>query len=461
MMKLEPLDHWIFQNINPFFSSKKNIIRIKSKLQPLDLPKLKLPSLGEEKMEKWFLHRLPCFQAPRSGLWFLLFSRKKAPTLLKLIWGAQPAVLLAWRRRNQRAIVETTKNKLSEALNPDLGKISVSSDTFHASYVSKSSCNPKGRTIALGNSRPKKSSSFRTTSIASAVEGASGNWSAHWRPHELGRKGQAIAHVVWLPYAHAYASLTPLHVWLTRGTFLTWPYAKLTRERSLISSSVRIGIAYASLFPLARNHTRPSWTFELCFCSNHIIFRHLLLPTFRKLYFSFRGHRCHTNPFRELSRRIFWNKCACPMLTSIGQFWHQGLSGWHCGLGLRGPYAHLTRPLRGFHLHLLEISSWNLDPFNGSFLILPLSDLTRETLRNILSNKKLTPAYADLSFPYAGTSLWQGSYITRSLGFLTLLTLTYKRRGHNLSHGGLIKHMMTLLRMDFVCFLKQQQTTST
>ena len=142
------------------------------------------------------------------------------------------------------------------------------------------------------------------------------------------------------------------------------------------------------------------WTVFLS--SNHIIFRHLPLPTFRNLYFSFRGHRCHTNPFRELSRRIFWNKCACPLLTSIGQFWHQGLSGWHCGLGLRGPYAHLTRPLRGFLLHLLEISSWNLDPFNGSFLILPLSDLTRETLRNILSNKKLTPAYADLSFPYAG-----------------------------------------------------------
>ena len=155
-------------------------------------------------------------------------------------------------------------------------------------------------------------------------------------------------------------------------------------------------------FPLAPNHTRPSWTFELCFCSNHIIFRHLLLPTFRKLYFSFRGHRCHTNPFRELSRPIFWNKCACPLLTSIGQFWHQGLCGWHCGLGLRGPYAHLTRPLRGFHLHWLEISSWNLAHINGSFLILPLSDLTRETLRNILSNKKLTPAYADLSFPYAG-----------------------------------------------------------
>ena len=210
---------------------------------------------------------------------------------------------------------------------------------------------------------------------------------------ELGRKGQAIAHVVWLPYAHAYASLTPLHVWLTRGTFLTWPYAKLTREHS---SSVRIGIAYASL-PLAPNHTRPSWTFELCFCFNHIIFRHLLLPTFCKLYFSFRGHRCHTNPFRELSRPLFWNKCACPLLTSIGQFWHQGLCGWHCGLGLRGPYAHLTRPLRGFHLHWLEISSWNLDPINGSFLILPLSDLTRETLRNILSNKKLTPTWVFLT----------------------------------------------------------------
>ena len=65
-------------------------------------------------------------------------------------------------------------------------------------------------------------------------------------------------------------------------------------------------------------------------------------------------------------------------------------------------YAGLTLTLRGFHLHRLEISSLNLDPINGSFLILPLSDLTRETLRNILSNKKLTPAYADLSFPYSG-----------------------------------------------------------
>ena len=132
-------------------------------------------------------------------------------------------------------------------------------------------------------------------------------------------------------------------------------------------------------------------SFIICFCQ-----------PFANCILAFAGIRVIQIPFRELSRRIFWNKCACPLLTSIGQFWHQGLSGWHCGLGLRGPYAHLTRPLRGFHLHLLEISSWNLDPLNGSFLILPLSDLTRKTLRNILSNKKLTPAYADLSFPYAG-----------------------------------------------------------
>ena len=201
-------------------------------------------------------------------------------------------------------------------------------------------------------------------------------------PNELGRKGQAIAHVVWLPSAHAYASLTPLHVWLTRGTFLTWPYAKLTREHSLLSSSVRIGIAYASLFPLAPNHTRPSWTFELCFCSNHIIFRHLLLPTFRKLYFSFRGHRCHTNPFPELSRPIFWNKCACPLLTSIGQFWHQGLCGWHCGLGLRGPYAHLTRispPLVGnFFMKFSSYQWFILDPA----LIWPYArNLTQHTIQ--------------------------------------------------------------------------------
>ena len=198
-------------------------------------------------------------------------------------------------------------------------------------------------------------------------------------PNERSPKGHAIAYVVWLPYAHAYASLTPLHVWLTRGTFLTWPYAKLTREHSLLSSSVRIGIAYASLFPLARNHTRPSWTFELRFCSNHICF----CQPFANCILAFAGIGVIQIPFarfRELSRRIFWNKCACPLLTSIGQFWHQGLSGWHCGLGLRGPYAHLTRPLRGFHLHLLEISSWNLDPFNGSFL--PYArNLTQHTIQ--------------------------------------------------------------------------------
>ena len=162
-------------------------------------------------------------------------------------------------------------------------------------------------------------------------------------------KGQAIAHVVWLPYAHAYASLTPLHVWLTRGTFLTWPYAKLTREHSLISSSVRIGIAYASLFPLARNHTRPSWTFELCFCSNHIIFRHLLLPTFRKLYLAFAGIGVIQIPFASFRGGSFETNvlvhCSPPSVSSDTKACPGGIVGWaYAGLTLtlRGPYADFT-----------------------------------------------------------------------------------------------------------------------
>ena len=208
----------------------------------------------------------------------------------------------------------------------------------------------------------------------------------HRKHFELGPKGHAIAYVVWLPYAHAYASLTPLHVWLTRGTFLTWPYAKLAREHSLLSSSVHIGIAYASLFPLARNHTRPGWTFELCFCSNHIIFRHLLLPTFRKLYFSFRGHRCHTNPFRELSQRIFWKQ----MCLSIAHLHRSVLTPrlvWVAlwvGLtrALRSPYAALTRispPLVGNFFMKFRSFQWLiLDPA----LIWPYArNLTRHTIQ--------------------------------------------------------------------------------
>ena len=61
-------------------------------------------------------------------------------------------------------------------------------------------------------------------------------------------------------------------------------------------------------------------------------------------------------------------------------------------LTLRGPYADFTSTCWKL-LHLI---------FNGSFLVLTLSDLTRETLRDILSNKKLTRPYAELSFPYAG-----------------------------------------------------------
>ena len=85
---------------------------------------------------------------------------------------------------------------------------------------------------------------------------------------------------------------------------------------------------------------------------------------------------------------------------------------------LRRAYAEVTRRLRGFHLHYVVGNFSIYNPLNGSFLVLPflftcsflqssgilpnLSDLTQETLRNMLANKKLTPAYADLSFPYAG-----------------------------------------------------------
>ena len=132
-------------------------------------------------------------------------------------------------------------------------------------------------------------------------------------------------------------------------------------------------------------------SFIICFCQ-----------PFANCILAFAGIRVIQIPFASFRGGSFETNvlvhCSPPSVSSDTK----ACLGWHCGLGLRGPYAHLTRPLRGFHLHLLEISSWNLDPLNGSFLILPLSDLTRETLRNILSNKKLTPAYADLSFPYAG-----------------------------------------------------------
>lgn len=125
-MEVRPLPNawWWFSRYDLYTAIKEHA-RIKMmKLEPLDLPKLEASISWRGKDGEM----VPASLAVLSG-----------SSLLKLIWGAQPAVLLAWRRRNQRAIVETTKNKLSETLNPNLGKISVSSDTFHASYVSKSS----------------------------------------------------------------------------------------------------------------------------------------------------------------------------------------------------------------------------------------------------------------------------------------------------------------------------------
>ena len=103
--------------------------------------------------------------------------------------------------------------------------------------------------------------------------------------------------------------------------------------------------------------------------------------------------------------------CLTHMLTHPLRDYMFGLRG---GLFRRG----LTRGLRGSirycpHRNCLREPFVASFPFILAFLftssflqssgILPnLSDLTRETLRNMLANKKLTPAYADLSFPYAG-----------------------------------------------------------
>ena len=170
-------------------------------------------------------------------------------------------------------------------------------------------------------------------------------------PSERGPKGHAIAYVVWLPYAHAYASLTPLHSWLTRGTFLTWPYAKLTPAHSIRSSSVRIGNAYASLFFHLREtiHVNCVKNNSVCFCSNHIIFRHLLLPTFRKLYSRFHEHPVSYN---SLSRARIFSKHMC---LSIAHLHQSVLTPKACLGGIVGnwweivgcAYAGLTLTLRG------------------------------------------------------------------------------------------------------------------
>ena len=101
-----------------------------------------------------------------------------------------------------------------------------------------------------------------------------------------------------------------------------------------------------------------------------------------------------------------------PASSILPRTW--GTYGWGYQLLTRG----LPRRLREFHLHYIVGNFSIYNPLNGSFLVLPflftssflqssgilpnLYDLTRETLRNMLANKKLTPAYADLSFPYAG-----------------------------------------------------------
>ena len=188
-------------------------------------------------------------------------------------------------------------------------------------------------------------------------------------------------------------------------------------------TSVRTGNAYASLFSTcAKPYTSKLtiWTalrifFFALITSSFVI----CLCPFRRLYFSFREHQCHTNPFRELSRRIFWKHMCLSIahlhqsvLTPkaclggiVGNRW-QVVAWAYAGLTLtlRGPYADFTSTHGDGFCKWVMDSSWKLLHliFNGSFLVLTLSDLTRETLRDILSNKKLTRPYAELSFPYAG-----------------------------------------------------------
>ena len=81
----------------------------------------------------------------------------------------------------------------------------------------------------------------------------------NWKTHQRIPKGLAIAYVVWLPYAHAYASLTRLHVWLTRRTSVD----VVLREAYAGSfGTVRIGTAYASLLWL---HFLSFWLFVASF----------------------------------------------------------------------------------------------------------------------------------------------------------------------------------------------------
>ena len=140
-------------------------------------------------------------------------------------------------------------------------------------------------------------------------------------PFELGPKGHAIAYVVWLPYAHAYASLTPLHSWLTGGLFWHGLTRSLRRHICYVNICPHRKCLREPFFPLARNHTRPSWTFELCFCSNHIIFR---------------GGSFETNVLVH---------CSPPSVSSDTKACLGGIVGWaYAGLTLtlRGPYADFT-----------------------------------------------------------------------------------------------------------------------
>ena len=135
------------------------------------------------------------------------------------------------------------------------------------------------------------------------------------------------------------------------GTFVTFiicPHRKCLRE---------------PFFPLARNHTRPSWSFR-----------------FRRRWWG-AGRFCQ--PFVNCilaftSISVIQFPCSPPSASSDTQ----GLSGWHCGqpvgnsrLRLRGPYAHLTR--------ISETFSFNFQWFIlGPALIWPyVRNLTRHTIQ--------------------------------------------------------------------------------
>ena len=88
---------------------------------------------------------------------------------------------------------------------------------------------------------------------------------------------------------------------------------------------------------------------SVCFCSKHIIFRHLLLPTFRKLYARFHEHPVSYN---SLSRARIFSKHMC---LSIAHLHQSVLTPKACLGGIVGnwweivgcAYAGLTLTLRG------------------------------------------------------------------------------------------------------------------